>query len=728
MAENFDAHFFAAPSAARRCRRRRRGTPPCALLLLALVAINVATLVPGAAAAGAANASDAGLSVEEVAVSASPSPAAVEAAASNVTAAPPAAAAAADPSPLPADVAGVAAVSNVTATPAAVPAAAAAPADGGGAPVEEAAAATTTTAAAAARATDDGLLTAVAAAAAAPADYDNSTTATTTTTPRIRRCGTRPAPPEVTLAVAAAVQARASRLAAAGADAAAAAAATTYTVPTWFHVVMPVAANDMAMQYPGDVWGGDGEYFCAGWFRAAFPFCLPRGAKSSSSPNKQTTVFINRQMTVMNNRYGKYGFQFRLDGVTRTYSRPDWATAAAFSGGHASMVTALRRGDYQTLNVFVVSMSDGTLGYATFPEPKTSSNAADRKLDGVVITYTSMPDSDVGPAPPPPPPPPPPPAPTPSPSPSPRPPSPSPRPSPSPSPKPPSPRPPSPSPSARPSPSPSVRPASPSPSPRVSPSPSPKQSPSPSPRPPSPSPRPPSPRPPPPPIADDDDDFFFRRPSSSPSPSPSPKRRRRVRRRPLAWTSSAVEPEPSSLLAEEGRAANATGARVVGRALLQTDNPYSMGITLVHEVGHWLALYHTFEGGCASPGDEVADTPQVRDANGGCPSPPPDSCARDGQGPDLVVNYMVRKMIAFAALHHMMRKRIWRPLGRPSRPALCRLFASARRSPAPSAANAPSIPKPQQDYTDDACMTSFTAGQTTRMVAAFEALRLGKAL
>ncbi len=64
---------------------------------------------------------------------------------------------------------------------------------------------------------------------------------------------------------------------------------------------------------------------------------------------------------------------------------------------------------------------------------------------------------------------------------------------------------------------------------------------------------------------------------------------------------------------------------------------YDLGLTLVHEAGHWVNLEHTFAGACNAKGDYVADTPAMSVPTNGCPAGK-DTCREPGVDP--IHNFM----------------------------------------------------------------------------------------
>ncbi len=81
----------------------------------------------------------------------------------------------------------------------------------------------------------------------------------------------------------------------------------------------------------------------------------------------------------------KTGFSFTLAGVTRTVNA-DWYNARAGGDAERDMKKALRRGGWETLNVYT-NQAGGYLGYAYLPGLPESR----QYLDGIVLNWESMP-------------------------------------------------------------------------------------------------------------------------------------------------------------------------------------------------------------------------------------------------------------------------------------------------------------------------------------------------
>lgn len=104
-----------------------------------------------------------------------------------------------------------------------------------------------------------------------------------------------------------------------------------------------------------------------------------------------TTTMINNQMSVLQNAYASWGWNFNLVSVDRT-TNTTWYNGC-YGSSETAMKTALRQGTADDLNIYTCNPSGGILGYATFPSSYTSAP----KKDGVVMLYSSLPGGTAAP-------------------------------------------------------------------------------------------------------------------------------------------------------------------------------------------------------------------------------------------------------------------------------------------------------------------------------------------
>ncbi|KAL9105765.1 MAG: hypothetical protein Q9227_009113 [Pyrenula ochraceoflavens] len=100
---------------------------------------------------------------------------------------------------------------------------------------------------------------------------------------------------------------------------------------------------------------------------------------------------VNQEHANLNKQYAGHGFQFVKQGITRTVNA-GWSN----DGPNAAqnMGTALRKGDYTVLNVYIVHnlQGDGTAGVCSLPQPSESKTNFDI-ADGCRIKSDTLPDS-----------------------------------------------------------------------------------------------------------------------------------------------------------------------------------------------------------------------------------------------------------------------------------------------------------------------------------------------